>query len=207
MNSKRHLPKGKARQYLTPNEVAEMMMVSPVTVRQWASKGELPALTTPGGHRRFVRQDVELFAKKRGLTFLPMTTSEMRILIVDDDHQFSDYLKEMLTLASSDVKVELAYDGFEAGQKIETFQPNIVLLDLMMPGLDGYEVCHRIKEDPRTKSIRIIAMTGYPTEENKEHIMSEGAEVCLAKPLKREQLLDLLGLGQARPMQSKLEQL
>jgi len=207
MNSKRHLPKGKTRQYLTPNEVAEMMMVSPVTVRQWASKGELPALTTPGGHRRFVRQDVELFAKKRGLTFLPMTTSEIRILIVDDDHQFSDYLKEMLTLASSDVKVELAYNGFEAGQKIETFQPNVVLLDLMMPGLDGYEVCHRIKEEPRTKSIRIIAMTGYPTEENKEHIISEGAEVCLAKPLKREQLLDILGLGETKPVQSKLEQL
>lgn len=207
MNSKRHSLKGKARQYLTPNEVAEMMMVSPVTVRQWAAKGELPALTTPGGHRRFVRQDVELFAKKRGLTFLPMTTSEMRILIVDDDQQFSDYLKEMLTLASAEVKVEIAYDGFEAGQKIETFQPNVVLLDLMMPGLDGYEVCHRIKEDPRTKSIRIIAMTGYPTEENKEHIISEGAEVCLAKPLNREQLLDILGLGQTKPVQSKLEQL
>ena len=113
----------------------------------------------------------------------------------------------MLSLASGDVKVELAYDGFEAGQKIEIFQPNIVLLDLMMPGLDGYEVCHRIKQDPRTKSIRIIAMTGYPTEENKEHILSEGAEICLAKPLNREQLLGLLGLGQTNSVQSKLEQL
>jgi len=194
MSTKRQSMKARSRQYLTPNEVAEMMMVSPVTIRQWASKGELPALTTPGGHRRFVRHDIEDFARQRGLALLPVAREETRILIVDDDQQFASYLKELLGMSSQVVSIELAYDGFEAGQKVETFQPNIVLLDLMMPGLDGYEVCHRMKDDPRTKSIRIIAMTGYPSDENIQHIMSEGAEICLAKPIVTDKLFELLGL-------------
>jgi len=194
MSTKRQSMKARSRQYLTPNEVAEMMMVSPVTIRQWASKGDLPALTTPGGHRRFVRQDIEDFARQRGLALLPVAREETRILIVDDDQQFASYLKELLGMSSQAVSIELAYDGFEAGQKVETFQPNIVLLDLMMPGLDGYEVCHRMKDDPRTKSIRIIAMTGYPSDENIQHIMSEGAEICLAKPIVTDKLFELLGL-------------
>lgn len=195
--------KNKSRQYLTPNEVAEMLMVSPVTVRQWASKGELPALTTPGGHRRFVRQDIEDFARQRGLALFPAAREEMRILIVDDDQQFSGYLKELLGMSAQAVSIELANDGFEAGQKVEIFQPNIVLLDLMMPGLNGYETCHKIKADPRTKTIRIIAMTGYPTDENIQHIMDEGAEVCLAKPLETDKLFKLLGLTKGEAIASR----
>jgi len=194
MSSKRQSMKARSRQYLTPNEVAEMMMVSPVTVRQWASKGDLPALTTPGGHRRFVRQDIEDFARQRGLALLPTSREEIRILIVDDDQQFSGYLSELLGMSSQAVSIQVAGDGFEAGQKIEIFQPNIVLLDLMMPGLDGYETCHRIKTDPRTKSIRVIAMTGYPSDENIQRIMTEGAEICLAKPIATDKLFDLIGL-------------
>lgn len=192
MNTKRQIVKNKTRQYLTPNEVAEMMMVSPVTVRQWAAKGDLPALTTPGGHRRFVRQDVEDFARKRGLTLLPNPSSQMRVLIVDDDVQFSSYLCELLKRNCQEIYVDQAYDGFEAGQKIEVFQPNIVLLDLMMPGINGYQVCRRIKEDPRTKAVRVIAMTGYPSDENIERIIGEGAEICLAKPIQKDELLGLI---------------
>jgi len=194
MSTKRQTIKNKSRQYLTPNEVADMLMVSPVTVRQWASKGDLPALTTPGGHRRFVKQDIEDFARQRGLSLLPSSRDEMRILIVDDDQQFSGYLKELLGMCEQAVKIELAKDGFEAGQKLETFQPNIVLLDLMMPGLNGYETCQRMKADPRTKSIRVIAMTGYPSEENIQHILDEGAEICLPKPVETDKLYKLLGL-------------
>lgn len=197
MSSKRQSIKDRSRQYLTPNEVAEMMMVSPVTIRQWASKGDLPALTTPGGHRRFVKQDIEDFARQRGLALLPTSRDETRILIVDDDQQFSGYLKELLGMSIQAVRIELANDGFDAGQKIETFQPNIVLLDLMMPGLDGYETCNRIKTDPRTKSIRVIAMTGYPSDENIGRIMAEEAEICLAKPIDTAKLFSLLGLTKA----------
>lgn len=182
------------RKYMTPNEVAELMMVSPVTIRQWAARGELPALVTPGGHRRFVRQDIEDFARQRGLALMPSDREETRILIVDDDRPFTSYLCELLEMTDTKISLEVAYDGFAAGQKVEVFHPNIILLDLMMPGMDGYEVCRRLKSDPKTKTIRIISMTGYPTTDNIDRILVEGAEACLAKPVNVEKLFSLLGV-------------
>lgn len=203
MREKRSLSNEKKRKYLTPNEVAEMMMVSPVTIRQWAARGDLPALVTPGGHRRFVRSDIEDFARQRGLALLPADREEIRILIVDDDRPFSSYLNELLSMADNNIKLDFAYDGFAAGQKVETFQPNIILLDLMMPGMDGYEVCQRLKADPNTKSLRIIAMTGYPSPENIERILKEGAEACLAKPINTDELFNLLGIEKKQQMHAK----
>src|ERR1700747_1579164 len=64
----RRMKKSKHKTHLTPNEVAELLMVNPVTVRQWAARGLLRSLSTPGGHRRFLLSDVEEFARSRGAT-------------------------------------------------------------------------------------------------------------------------------------------
>jgi len=64
-----------------------------------------------------------------------------------------------------------------------------------MPGMDGFEVCKQLKEDPRTRAIRIIAMTGYPTPENMERIVNLGAEVCIQKPFTNQVLLDTIGIA------------
>ena len=82
--------------YLTPREVADLLMVSPITVRQWAQKGWLEAQTTPGGHRRFLHRHVELFARNRGLTLNQGGDDSTRILIVDDDEQISGFLVEAI---------------------------------------------------------------------------------------------------------------
>jgi len=185
----------KNKNYLTPNEVAEMLMVSPVTVRQWAQKGMLKALSTPGGHRRYTKQHVELFARKHGISLLPPPHDNLRILIVDDDEQLSRYIYEVLSNHPEDIVMETAPNGFEAGCQIQTFKPDVVLLDLMMPGLDGFAVCKLLKEDPSSSSIRIIAMTGYHTSENVERVINAGAESCLAKPLNLEDLFDAIGIS------------
>jgi len=182
------------KMYLTPNEAAELLMVSPVTLRQWAQKGWIKAYNTAGGHRRFLYHDLEYFADERGLTLMHADNSRTRILIVDDDPQLSGYLDELLSGASVDLEIKTAYDGFDAGGKIQTWKPHILLLDLMMPGLNGFEVCHQIKNNPATQDIRIITMTGYHTPENVERILNAGAEACMAKPLDTDTLLILLGL-------------
>lgn len=182
------------KKYLTPNEVAEMLMVSPITVRQWAQKGWLKASTTVGGHRRFIYQDVEKFARERNLTMLSTENTVPRILIVDDDEQLAKFLIELLSSPDNQPQIEVACDGFDAGRKIQSFNPDILLLDLMMPGMNGFDVCHQLKNDPACKSIRIIAMTGYPTPENVERIITAGAEVCLSKPLDEKLLLETIGL-------------
>lgn len=184
------------KSYLTPNQVAELLMVSPTAVRQWAEKGELNALTTPGGHRRFLPSEVERFARARGMTLNTGDGDVLRVLIVDDDEQLARYLVKLLEGLSEQVVTETANDGFVAGLKIGEFEPHIILLDLLMPKLNGFEVCRQLKSAPNTKAIRVIAMTGYPSQENVEKIIAAGAEVCLPKPIDAQVLLEHLGLNQ-----------
>ncbi|MCK4950270.1 MAG: response regulator [Gammaproteobacteria bacterium] len=184
------------KSYLTPNQVAELLMVSPTAVRQWAEKGDLNALTTPGGHRRFLPAEVERFARKKGLTLNLTNTGALRILIVDDDEQLVRYLVGLLNGFQEEIVTETANGGFVAGLKIREFEPHIVLLDLMMPGLDGFEVCRQLKDNPATSAIRVIAMTGYRTEENVKRIIEAGAEACLVKPIEQDSLLELIGINQ-----------
>ena len=184
--------KDKPATYLTPTDVAKLLMVSPVTVRQWAQKGELKALTTPGGHRRFQYQDVVQFARSRNIALRPPEGSVRRILVVDDDDTFAKLLIRLCHELPDEVVTERAYDGFQAGQKVHSFKPHIILLDLMMPGLNGIDVCHSLKSDPATKSIRIITMTGFATEENVKRALDAGAETCLSKPFDIDELLKAL---------------
>jgi excisionase family DNA binding protein len=186
------------RTYLTPNEVAELLMVSPVTVRAWAQKGMLRAVTTPGGHRRFLHADLELFKQQHGLApQAPLDNAVLRVLIVDDEPLFASYLQELLTNFGKAIETAMVHNGFDAGYTVHTFKPHVVLLDLMMPDMDGFQVCQQIKQDPATSSIKVIAVTGDPSANNVERILKAGAECCLSKPFEPEELLTALSL-QAR---------
>lgn len=184
----------KAETYLTPGQVAKMLMVSPAALRIWAEKGEIKALTTPGGHRRFSPIEVNRFAAERGLKNPETDKKKLSILIVDDEDQILSYLSKLLKKYSDFVDVEIANNGFDAGIKVNELNPNVILLDLMMPGLDGFSVCEQIKTSPITADIRVIAMTGFPSPANIEKILSLGAEACLSKPIVKNELLKLIGL-------------
>jgi excisionase family DNA binding protein len=179
--------------YLTPNEVATLFMVSPITVRQWAQKGMLKAEVTVGGHRRFLRAEVERFARDHGLSGARVASGagQARLLVVDDDRQLVGYIRELLSEIDN-LQIETAYDGFDAGTKMQVIRPHIVLLDLMMPGLNGFEVCQRIKADHLTRDTRVITMTGFASSENTGRSVSAGAERCLAKPLDPNALIALV---------------
>lgn len=187
-----------SKNYYTPNEVAQLFMVSPVTVRQWAQKGFLHASLTAGGHRRFLHQDLIRFAQERGLNLNWPGRGGLRLLIVEDDPQQAAYIYELLQGRPGIEAVEIATSAFQAGQRLHGFRPNLVLLDLMMPGVDGFAVCRSIKSDPATHSIRVLAITGYPSPENIQRILEAGAEACLPKPLDTAHLLALLHLDEGR---------
>ncbi len=132
--------KSKVRGYLTPKETAEYLKVSTETVRQWAKTGLLNAETTLGGHRRFSRDEV---LQKREQT----KKDNLRILIVDDDQQYVRFVEELVTGFGDHISTDRAFDGFEAGHKIDIFKPDIVLLDLVMPSINGIEVCRYLKQN------------------------------------------------------------
>ena len=181
------------RATLTPNEVAELFSVSPVTVRQWSQKGLLHAETTAGGHRRFSRDALIQFAQSRGMT--PPFARSNRLLIVDDNRQFNDFLQVLFTTECADVEVACAYDGFDAGRQLQQFDPAVVLLDIMMPGLDGIEVCKRIKADDGSRSARVIGMTGHYSDELAHRMLEAGAETLLQKPFSTDAVIAACGFS------------
>ena len=89
------------------------------------AKSWLEAQTTPGGHRRFLHRHVELFARQRGLTLNHGGDDTTRVLIVDDDEPFAQFLVEALSERPEAITTEVAQSGFEAGQKIQTYVPHI----------------------------------------------------------------------------------
>lgn len=191
----RALPQGRRAEYLTPTEVADRLLVATVTVRLWASKGMLPSVTTLGGHRRFRAEDVEAFAAQHQ----PKTGRHraVRVLIIDDDPEFSRYLARAITASVREVAVDVANDGFSAGVKCQANRPDTVTLDLQMPDMDGFEVCTMLRSMFGRSTPRIVALTGFPSEENVRRILAAGADACLPKGGAIKILLREMGLPSA----------
>jgi len=184
---------GGLKSVLTPNEVAELLMVSPITVRQWAQKGLIEALATAGGHRRFTLDAVRRFAKERGLTLPDLPAGDRSLLIVDDDRQLNQFLVALFTTEIAGLTVYSAEDGFEAGRLVTLHNPEVVLLDVMMPGVDGVDVCRRIKSSPKTAHVRVVGMTGFHTPEVVSRMQAAGAQALLKKPFSNADVLAACG--------------
>jgi excisionase family DNA binding protein len=173
---------------LTIPQAAEHCSVTRMTMWRWVKSGLLRASVTPGGHHRVLREDLESFLIQSGMS--PLAGKHFprnKVLIVDDDPYIQKALRKLLT--SFQYETEIAGSGFEAGIKVTQFKPDLVLLDLIMPGMDGFEVCRLLKMDPNTSGIKILAITGYGTEENRKKIMDAGADDLLIKPVDQETLI------------------
>ena len=116
--------------------------------------------------------------------------------IFSDATTINDDIVELLKGLPGLGETAVANDDFEVGQKMLSFRPHIVLLDLMMPGLNGFGVCHKIKDNPATQDIRVIVMTGHNTPENIQKALEAGAEACLPKPIDKVQLFEAIMLDQ-----------
>lgn len=164
---------------LTPAEAAKLLHVAPTTIRHWAQIGRLPFITTPGGHRRFDKNDIlSLMSQPK-----KNVKNSFSILIIEDDKEFADMLIQFLDNLFPHAKMKIAYNPFDAGDLLHTFKPDVVMLDLMMVGMNGFSICHRIKSTPATANISVIAMTGALTDDNVNRIVALGAETCFGKPL------------------------
>lgn len=97
-------------------------------------------------------------------------------------------------LSRTGLRTKVASDGFEVGINVMSFKPGLIILDLFMPGIDGFDVCKRIKEDRSTSHIKILVITGYDTSENRSRIIRERADYYLQKPLDRETILSAINL-------------
>jgi excisionase family DNA binding protein len=169
--------------FLTTGEIASLLQVTIPTVKRWIRDGHLSAFRTAGGHYRVSEEELARFRSSHGMP----GPDPFRILVVDDDPQFRDAVVEALGLDPR-FHVEAASDGYEALIKIGTYQPQLLVLDLVMPGLDGYEVCRKVKADPVTNATKILTVTGYVDGSARERIFEAGADAWLEKPLRLDAL-------------------
>jgi excisionase family DNA binding protein len=170
----------------TTFETAKLCHVSPLSIINWVNAGRLSAFRTPGGHRRIRREDLIRFMRESGIPLpeeLREGSGRPKVLVVDDEASIRDAFTEHLASRSRPYEVLPAADGFEAGRLMATFRPDVVLLDLKMPGIDGFQICRTIKADPETANTAVIAMTGYYTPETEARALECGALRCFAKPI------------------------
>jgi excisionase family DNA binding protein len=174
--------------FYTIPEAAKICFVARQTMWRWIKSGELKGFPTPGGNYRIRKEDLEYFIQEK-MKHLPAADllQRKKILIVDDDPQILKMLSRMLS--GSGFRVEKASGSFEAGVMIIQFEPDLIILDLYMPGIDGFEVCEQIKKNPKTTHIKIIAYTGFDTKENRDRIMKAGADGYMIKPVNKRLLI------------------
>ncbi len=190
--------------YFTTFQVAKALGVSPPTVVNWINAGLLQAHRTPGGHRRIRREDVVVFAREHAypldvehLGGAPngdepaAETLARRVLVVDDDVDFARMVQDYLSLKAG-FEVEIAESGFAAGFAVARFRPSVVLLDIQMPDLDGFEVLRRMRENPETREIPVVACTAYDNPDWEDRARREAFIAFVRKSTRLERLLDIL---------------
>ena len=165
-------------------DIAKMLGVDYTTVIGWCEKGKIPSIKTPGGHRRIHRSDLINFLREYNLPIPPYlaSTGTLTCVVVDDEPEIRQVVARVLRQIDSKAAIEEAEDGYGAGQKIMDIHPNLVILDLNLPGVNGFSVCERIRQDKRFQTTKILAITGRDTPENKKKILLAGANDYLPKP-------------------------
>ncbi len=121
----------------------------------------------------------------------PAQTRKRRVLIADDNRDAADSISMLLQMAGHEVTV--AYDGQQALENIETLRPEVALLDIGMPGLDGFEVARRVRLDIRIRNTLLIAVTGWGQASDKARALAAGFDLHFTKPVEPATLIDLLG--------------
>ena len=197
----------KEKQPLTTHDLSRHLKVDLTTVINWCDQGKLKSYRTPGGHRRVQPNDFLRFLEVYHLPvpkeFEPWALGDLRVLVVDDEEQIRRMVSKAFKRHVPEAKIVEAADGFEAGKLIADTLPHLVVLDLMLPGVDGFRVCSSIRQDPRFRDTKVLAITGQSTVENQERIFKAGADDFLPKPFEVGVLMEksakLLHLEEAVP--------
>ncbi len=154
-------------------QAAEYCAIGRGTLWRWVKSGQLKASRTPGGHYRIRKTDLNAFILEKGMYPLAHNRARSnRILIADDVVQIQEVLSAILSMHG--YETEVASNGFEVGIKTMRFKPVLIVMDLFMPGLNGFEVCKQMKQNPDTSHIKILAITGFACSETRDQSMKEG---------------------------------
>ena len=175
----------KVKTIYTTHEVSRLLQVNPRSVINWIEQSLLPSYRTPGGHRRIRRDDLLAFLRKHQIpTPASLVDGTFSILIVDDEQEVAAMFRNFFQ-RQGDYEVSTASDGITALMEVGRIKPDLLILDIMLPGVDGVEVCRRIKANSANKT-SIIAISG--TESNEKRTLQAGADAFMLKPVDLDKL-------------------
>jgi len=183
------------KNFFTPSEIAKLCEVSTGSVIRWIREGKLLSSVTGGGHYRVHKQQLCRFLESLQIP-IPAGLSpwpEKKVLIVDDEPNIRRLIRSILKRNYPDLLIDEAEEGFVAGWKAHEFRPDLVILDLNLPGLDGFRVCGFIRSFPQLSRTKILAITGQG-EERREQILKQGADDFLTKPFEDDVFLQKVGV-------------
>ncbi len=166
----------------TTGEAAEVCRVSQQTIIRCFDSGRLEGFRVPGSRfRRIPRQSLVKFMRENKIPLDAIESGKRKILIVDDDVEIVEMMVDVLE-KDGRFEVKTASSGYEAGLVTEKFRPELILLDYMLPDVNGNIVCQTIKRNPEFENIKIIIVSGVVKQDEIAQLLKSGAEDFIRKP-------------------------
>ena len=164
--------------WLTLGQAAKYLGIAQSTVRVWTDSGRLPVFYTPGGHRRFLRSDLDAFIQRNGAGSRPR--GDAVVLVVDDNPKLRSFIR--VNLEFDGMVVREAATAEEGLAALDEDPPDLVMLDVNLPGIDGWEMLRRVRERHGIDSLPVMMFSGK-TEGGTEKAQAGGANAFVGKPL------------------------
>ena len=185
-------PEWRMKSVFTTGEVADICKISQQTVIRCFDSGRLKGFRVPGSKfRRVPRAELIRFMKANDIPIENLDTGTRRVLIVDDDPAIVDMLVDIIG-QDPRFEVKSASNGFDAGALTKEFRPDVVLLDFMLPDINGNVVCQRIKNDPDLAHTKIIIVSGAVAPSEIDTLKAAGADDFVKKPFDIAKLIDTM---------------
>lgn len=174
----------------TTGEAAKICKVSQQTIIRCFDSGQLRGFRVPGSRfRRIPRDILYRFMKENGIPTDALESGRRKALIVDDDEELVELIRDALD-ADGRFEVRIANNGFDAGMMVKEYRPDIMLLDVMLPDINGKEVCMRVRSDPSLEEVRIICISGMVEDDKIQELKLAGADDFERKPFDIDTLMD-----------------
>jgi len=188
------------KKIFTTGEAATICKVSQQTIIRCFDSGRLNGFRVPGSKfRRIPREELLRFMRENNIPTDALEGSVRRVLVVDDDPEILRLFEEFLE-GDDRFDVRTAETGYDAGMLTESFRPHLIILDYMLPDINGTAVCRRIRSSDHASDAKVIFVSGVIDQSEVEQLMAAGADEFVKKPFSIQQLhrrmVELLGMRQ-----------
>lgn len=176
---------------LSTSDIAKYCRTSVVNVNRWIKSGELESYRYPAGRYKITKENFRKFLVTNNIPIVDGFFEDKiipKILIGEDDKDFAKGLKSTISKQYGDIEIEVLEDGYEVLLRIGTFKPDMLILDIEIPTIDGLEVCSRIKEQEDLQDIKVLAITAHSEIYPREEVLKRGADELLHKPFSVDDL-------------------